>query len=1042
MNGQTKNLYAFGPFQFDPEERLLRREGTPVPLPPKVADTLFFLVQNAGHLVDKEELIKRVWPDAFVEEGNLNKNIFVLRKTLGQWDGGREYIETIPKRGYRFVASVDRVRETGAGSGAQAPAGAYLIGKKVSHYRVLELLGGGGMGLIYRAEDLKLGRRVALKFLPEELAGDPISLQRFEREARAASALNHPNICTIYGIEEYDKQPFIAMELLEGQTLRDLISSTQPSSDPQHALSLENLLDIAIQVSDGLAAAHSKGIVHRDVKPANIFVTTHGQAKILDFGLAKLQESDIPERSASGKDQAQREWNPYLTLTRTGVAIGTAGYMSPEQVRSEKLDARTDLFSLGMVLYEMATGRRAFAGDTAPILRDAILNCTPTPVRELNSKVPAKLESIVNKALEKNREARYQSAAKIRDDLQNLRREMAPKHSGARAWILIASFCALLALIGAAWWFTHRKSAPKPEIKQRQLTANSPENAVVSGVISADGKYLAYSDRQGIHIKSIATGETQNVPQPPEFKGLEVDWGFVPTWPRDSASIIANATIPGREPSIWAIPLIGGTPRKIRDRGFAFTLSRDGVWVAFIPPPDRFGMGHREMWLMKPDGRDVHKVYDAGENTVVAGAEWSPDGKRLAYHLYRVTGNKADLWIESRDLNGGSPADALIPGNADWSWSPDGRIIYSHGENISNCNLWSRRVDTATGRPIEDARKLTNWIGGCMDTPSVTADGKHLAFRKYSWQGNVYVADLDANGTHISVPRRLTLNEGRNYPSAWTADSEAVIFGSDLDGEWRVFKQPINEETSQPLTEREQAQIWGARVSPDGKWLLYATFLRDDLPLPRHDLMRVPMRGGSPELVLSTPMYDDPHCARSPSTLCVIAEQNTNNELVFTAFDPLKGRGVQLLRFPTPEGPMATGSADYLWDLSFDGRRIAILKYSSGIIHVLPLSGSAKQDVVVKGWNSLQSLNWTADGKGFFVSAADQRGAVLLNVDLHGNTHLLWQKKGSVAPWNYPAALGWLGGPSATWAVPSPDGKHLAIYDWSLSANMWTMENF
>src|SRR5580700_2348469 len=276
MSRQTKHFYAFGPFRLDSEKRVLVRDGTPISLAPKLAKTLLLLVENAGHLVDKDDLMKQVWPDAFVEEGNLNKNIFALRRLLGDWDGGREYIETVPKRGYRFVAPVNEVTHAEVDAQPRLSTGASLIGRKVSHYRVLEVVGGGGMGLVYKAEDLKLGRRVALKFLPEELGSDPKALERFEREARAASALDHPNICAIYEFGEHQGQPFLAMQLLEGQTLRDRLTAAREAGDCEPALPLGELLDVAIQIARGLEAAHEKGIVHRDIKPANIFITSKG----------------------------------------------------------------------------------------------------------------------------------------------------------------------------------------------------------------------------------------------------------------------------------------------------------------------------------------------------------------------------------------------------------------------------------------------------------------------------------------------------------------------------------------------------------------------------------------------------------------------------------------------------------------------------------------------------------------------------------------------------------------------------------------------
>jgi len=406
-----------------------------------------------------------------------------------------------------------------------------MIGQVISHYKIIEKLGGGGMGVVFQAEDQRLGRRVALKFLPEHSAQDPQARERFQREARAASALNHPNICTIYDIGEFEGRLYIVMEYLEGMTLKSRIE-TKPISPDEFA-------DFAVQVADALDAAHSAGIVHRDLKPANLFWTKRGQAKVLDFGLAKLAGSaGAPVQAVDGSMATVAVDQDHLTSP--GSTVGTVAYMSPEQARGEELDARTDLFSLGAVMYEMATRRQPFTGNTSAIIFDSILNKPPTAPVRINPEFPAQLEAVINKCLEKERGLRYQTASDLRADLQRYKRDShsakiaavsgstpavaVPAVPAAPArkipWALVAGVLLIVALAAGAYfggWFSPAHPYSQAQLKPQQLTANSTEDPVAVTSVSPDGKYLLYADLEGLHLRLISTGETQSLPIPDEF---------------------------------------------------------------------------------------------------------------------------------------------------------------------------------------------------------------------------------------------------------------------------------------------------------------------------------------------------------------------------------------------------------------------------------------------------------------------------------------------------------------------------------------------
>ncbi len=678
-----------------------------------------------------------------------------------------------------------------------------MTGQTISHYRVLEKLGAGGMGEVYKAEDLKLGRQVALKFLPEAMSKDRHAVERFEREARAASALNHPNICTIYEIDEHEGQQFIAMELIEGQTLRERIAGKPMPVEP--------LLELAIQIADALDAAHAKGIFHRDIKPANILVTPRGQVKILDFGLAKLGVG------GQGVDAATVS----AGLSQPGRILGTFQYMSPEQARGEEVDGRTDLFSFGAVLYEMATGRVAFTGATQAVIFEAILGRMPPSPRSLNPDLPPELERIIDKALEKDRDIRTQTAAEIRADLKRLQRQTDSGRSTAAAptppvrrssfRVGLAIAVTLLAVLAAVVLFRWRTSPAPSRIEWTQLT-NFTDSATSPG-LSLDGRMLTFIRGPStffgpgqIYVKMLPDGHPVQLTRDNTQKMSPV---FSP-----DGSRIAYTVLPGWD--TWIVPVLGGEPSRwlpnasglvwIDNRRVLFSEIKTGIHMAIVTATEN-----------RTESRDIY--VPAHERSMGHRSYRSPDGKWVLVAEMDNSG-----WIPCRLVPfDGSSAGGPVgpPGGACTyaAWSPDGLWMYFSSNAGGSFHIWRQRFPE--GQPEQISSGPTEEEGIAL-----APDGRSLVTSVGLRQSTVWVQDargerqISSEG-YASLPRGFD-QAGRVF----SPDGKKLYYLAQRSATAPLF--PVGElwvaDLESGRTERVFADLTVRTydISPDGKRVAFS----------------------------------------------------------------------------------------------------------------------------------------------------------------------------------------------------------------------------
>jgi serine/threonine protein kinase len=882
-------------------------------------------------------------------------------------------------------------------------------GTKLGEYEVESLLGSGGMGEVYRARDPRLARDVAIKVLPSYLSSDRKQLRRFETEARAAAALNHPNILAVFQMGEHQGVPYLISELLEGETIRDKI---------QHGpLPLDQTISFALQVGKGLTAAHERGIVHRDLKPENLFVTTDGHVKILDFGLAKISPANLKEELA----------------TEAGVVMGTPGYMSPEQARGQPADSRSDIFAFGVVLYEMLTGRRAFERGTAADCMSAILNDEPPSISKISPNYPPAVQRLVQRCLRKKPEERFQCASDVVRELESLpaSRDAPILKVFALALALAIAILVVVMIIqkkdSLAWVHGIFNGAmpgqTKPALLERKLTANLQGNPVTAVAISRDGRYIAYTDKsKNVHLLLADSGDVRSLSLSSSYEPVD--------WFPDGVHLLLKQR--NGQPGLWRFSTWDSSLQKLWEGPMGGTgsgpvrnaaVSPDGSSIAFLK-----GENLRELWLMGALGEEPHKILEFTEDNFL-NIVWSPNGKRLAYIRARGRFAKHESVIETCDLKGNDRVVVLSEPNllgrdgfAAIAWLAGGRIVYSPSTNLDEYNLWTIMVSPDSGAPIGYPKPLTDWKDLAAPGFESTADGKRIVALKAHSEDAIYVGALASESQAFNV-KPLMADSWRNAAKSWTKDSKDILLFSKRNGRWAICIQDISTGNSETLIMGPE-NYRDPVASITGR-LLYNASASDTTGDRR--LMSTPMDGGSRSVLVTGPhsfTFDCPSVALAP---CVLADQ-MDNQLIFFSLDPdpARGKGSEIARVPYHTGDLPH------WSLSPDGTKIALvgLGGNGGEVRILSPRDRRISPLPLKGWKwkYFTGICWAANGKQFFATAASESSSALISIDPAGRLAILHEVDPGQA---------WIQMP-----IASPDGRFLAFTKRTYVSDAVMLENF